>query len=235
MWSGIYSEKYELEFILGILRPGMTFIDVGANVGLFSIAVSKKIEPDRVFAFEPSGWTCQRLIQNARLNNLENLHVTRAALGDYKGEALLQVNASGKDGLNTIGRPSHSDSEINSTESVPITTLDLFLRENGRAHVDVMKVDVEGAELLVFRGAEELLAKSDAPLILYESSMLTEGFGYHPVETMWLLERHGYSFFTIDSRDGRIKALTGVQVGYTMVIAVKPSHPSYPVLRERAR
>jgi FkbM family methyltransferase len=235
IWSRRYSEKFELEFILRILGPGMTFVDIGANVGLFSVPAAKKVQRGRVFAFEPYGWTYQRLNQNAQLNNLSNLHAARSALGDYTGDAVLQVNAAGKDGLNTLGKPVHDDSEVVATEVVPITTLDDFLRENAIIHIDAMKVDVEGAELLVFRGARNLLAKPDAPLILYESGILTKGHGYHPVETMWLLEQYGYSFFTIDSAGGRIATLTGMHSCDTMLISAKPTHSFYPALQELAR
>jgi len=235
IWARSCFERHELEFVLGALQPGMTFIDVGANVGLFSIPAAKKVEHGRVFAFEPSAWTMELLSKNASLNQLRNLEIVHSAVGDYTGEATLQVNASGKDGLNTIGKPVHDDSEIVTTEKVPITTLDDFLRGHSILHVDVMKVDVEGAELLVFRGAKDLLAKHDAPLILYESGVLTKGFGYHPVETMWLLEQYGYAFFHIDSRDGRITRLSGMQPCDTMLIAAKPTHVFYPLLQGLAR
>jgi FkbM family methyltransferase len=235
VWTGRYFEKHELDLIVEALQPGMTFIDVGANVGLFSIPAAKRVLHGKVFAFEPSPWTVERLTKNVRLNCVSNVVIVHSAVGDYIGDATLHINVRGKDGLNTIGKPVHQDSEIVGTESVLITTLDGFLREHSISQVDVMKVDAEGAELMVFRGSKELLRKPNAPLILYESGPLTRGFGYHPVETVWLLELHGYSFFKIDSIDGRITALNAVQLGHTMLIAVKASHPSYPTLRERAR
>jgi len=225
----------ELEFIISVLRPGMTFLDVGANAGLYSIPAAKKVQHGKVYAFEPSAWTYELLTKNARLNKVGNLEAARSAVGDYTGEATLQVNVPGKDGLNTIGKLVHEDSEIAGTEKVPITTLDDFLRQHAVSPVDVMKVDVEGAELMVFRGAKGLLAKSDAPLILYESGVLTKGLGYHPVETMWLLEQCGYSFFSIESSGGRIAKLTGMHSCDTMLIAAKPTHVFYPLLQELAR
>jgi FkbM family methyltransferase len=235
MWSGRYFEKQELEFIVGRLQPGMTFVDVGANVGLFSIPAAKKVKHGNVYAFEPATWTFERLAKNAHLNNVRNLVSLRSAVGDYTGEAILQINAPGKDGLNTIGKPTHEDSEVVNTERVPITTLDEFLIQNSISHVDVMKIDVEGAELFVFRGAAKLLGRPDAPLILYESGCLTKGFSYHPVETMWLLERHGYSFFVIDSRTGQISIPPSGRAYDAMVIAVKPTHPAYAAVKELAR
>ncbi len=235
IWSKRYFEKCELHFVLGRLQPGMTFFDIGANVGLFSIPAAKRVCPGQVYAFEPTAWTFERLKQNARLNRLENLQPFRSAVGDYSGETRLQTNAAGKDGLNTIGKPTHEDSEIIGVERVPITTLDEFIQENFIRRVDVMKVDVEGAELLVFRGAKSLLAKPDAPLILYESGCLTRGFSYHPVETMWLLEQYDYRFFMIDGATERITLLSGFQPRDAMLIAAKPGHPFYASLQEPVR
>ena len=230
MWSGRYFERYELDFAVNCLQPGMTFVDIGANVGLFSIPAAKKLQRGNVYAFEPASSTFQLLINNVRLNQLDNVHLVRSALGDYRGEAVLHLNVPGKDGLNTIGRPTHDCSEVVGTERVPVTTLDAFLQSSGIAHVDLLKVDVEGAELLVFRGAAELLARPDAPLILYESGFLSKGFGYHPVETIWFLERYGFSFFVIDSYTGKISVPRGDGAYGAVLIAVKPAHPSYPAI-----
>jgi len=235
MWSRRYFERHELDFIVGALQPGMTFIDIGANVGLFSIPAAKKVKHGKVYAFEPSAWTVEILAKNAGLNSASNLETVRSAVGDYTGEATLQINVAGKDGLNTIGKPVHEDSEIAGTEKVPITTLDGFLRRRSISRVDVMKVDVEGAELMVFRGASDLLSKPTAPLILYEGGFLSKGFGYHPVETMWMLQGLGYSFFVIDSKTGQISIPAADRAYDAMVIAVKTSHPLYPAVKGMAR
>lgn len=233
LWSGYDFERHELELILTLLQPGMTFVDVGANVGLFSIPAARKLQHGRVLAFEPCSWTYQRLLRNARLNNITNLLPVHTALGDRVGEALLQVNVPGKDGLNTLGRPIHPDSQVIATEPVSIATLDALLLQHNVSHVDVMKVDVEGAELFVFRGAMSLLSGPNAPLILYESSLLSKGFDYHPIEQVWLLEKCGYSFFVMDSSTGRISVPPNGRAYGQNVIAVKPAHPLHSAILER--
>jgi len=233
MWSGRYFEKQELEFVLSVLEPGMTFVDVGANVGIFSIAAAKKVQDGRVLAFEPCGWTYERLIKNQGLNGLTNLQTIHAALGERAAEAILHVNVPGKDGLNTIGRPTHVDSEVAGAEKVLVVTLDEALRQCGILRVDVMKMDVEGAELFVLLGAKQLLSRSNAPLILYEGGFLSKGFDYHPVESMWLLQKYGYSLFVLDSNSGRILVPPNGKAYNASVIAVKPSHPAYARVKER--
>lgn len=165
--------------------------------------------------------------ENIRLNGLHNVIPIRSALGDYIGEALLWVNAPDKDGFNTIGEPSHPDSQVTGQETVPITTLDTFIEANGISRVDMIKMDAEGAELLVFRGAKNLLQRKDAPLILYESGLCSKGFGYHPVEIMWHLESYGYSLFILDGNSEKI-CLHKVTRNYdAIVIAIKPGHYFY--------
>ena len=232
MWSGRYFERHELEFVLSVLEPGMTFVDVGANVGMFAIPGAKKVKNGKVLAFEPTSWTYGRLIRNARLNGITNLEAVHCALGDYAGEAVLQVNEVGRDGLNTIGRPTHGDSKVVATERVTVARLDDVLRERGISRVDVIKIDTEGAELFVLRGAERLLKALDAPAILYEGGVLCKGFDYHPVESMWLLQKYGYSVFILDSNSGRI-SIPNDNAYDANRIAVKPSHSAYARVKER--
>lgn len=235
-WSGLRREQQEVSFILRVLEPGMTFFDVGANAGLFTVSAAKKIGENRVFAFEPCSSTCGILRRNLRLNAVARVYVAQIALGDAIGEAMLQVNARGKDGLNTLGEASHPNSEIVAHESVAITTLDSFMKEQGVTSVDAIKADIEGAELLLFRGARDLLQRADAPLILYEGfGFPTRGFGYHPVETLWLLESYGYSLFTLNSDTGAISELRPDYPYNSMVIAAKPGHPSFAKLQARAQ
>jgi FkbM family methyltransferase len=230
IWSGLRFERPELEFILRMLQPGMTFFDIGANVGVFSVAAGKAMEEAQgsIYAFEPCPATFAILEKNLQENELAGVHAQCVALSERSGAASLYVNAAMKDGLNSLEDPSHGDAEVVGTVAVRVTTLDEFIAEHEIPSVDVMKVDVEGAELLVFRGARGLLARANAPLILYEGySWCTAGFHYHPVEIMWLLETFGYEIFVLDAASGRVRRREPGETYDHMVVAVKPSHPRY--------
>jgi len=236
IWAGARFERPEVGFILSVLDPGMIFFDVGANVGLFAISAAKKMGGQGVFAFEPCSSTYELLKQNLQLNRLADVHVAQIALGDSVGVGALQINARGKDGLNTLGKPIHSESQVIGHEEVLITALDVFIKEHNVPRVDVMKVDIEGAELMMFRGARNLLERPDAPLILYEGfGFLSRGFGYHPVEILWLLESCGYTLLLLNSETAAISNLKSDYQYDSMVIAVKPGHPAYSRLREVAQ
>jgi FkbM family methyltransferase len=230
IWSGLRFERPELEFILKVLQPGMTFFDIGVNVGVFSVAAGKAMSESQgsIYAFEPCPATFAILEKNLQENELTVVHAQCLAVSERSGAASLYVNAAMKDGLNSLEDPSHGDAEVVGTVPVRVTTLDEFIVEHDIPRVDVMKVDVEGAELLVFRGARSLLARADAPLILYEGySWCTAGFHYHPVEIMWLLETFGYEIFVLDAASGRVRQRKPGESYDQMVVAVKPTHRRY--------
>lgn len=229
-WSGLRFESSELAFILRVLKPGTTFFDVGANAGLFSLAAGKKLygQSSSIFAFEPCPSTFAILQKNLQLNDLTQVRAMCSAISESTGECELFVNAQFKDALNSLQPPSHTDADVVARVRVPTITLDEFVARENIPQVDVMKVDVEGAELLVFRGGSRLLRRPDAPLILYEGySWCTAGFHYHPVELMWLLESFGYELFVLDSVAGRVRRRSPGESYDAMVVAVKPEHPSF--------
>lgn len=229
-WSKLRFEHTEIDFILRMLQPGITFFDAGANTGLFSLAAGKKLggQPSAIYAFEPCPSTFAILKKNLLQNSLTNVHAISAALSDSTGEANLYVNAEWKDALNSLEYPNYTDAEIVGRERVRTITLDEFVEREGIARVDLLKVDVEGAERLVFRGGQKLLSRSDAPMILYEGySWCTAGFHYHPVELMWQLEEFGYELFVLDSQAGCVRRRIPGESYDAMVVAAKPSHSRY--------
>jgi FkbM family methyltransferase len=234
IWAGLREEQHEVLFLLSILEPGMVFFDVGANAGLFTVGAAKRIGERKVFAFEPCPTTCEILTRNLGLNRVDNVHVVQKALGDSIGEGVLQVHAQGKDGLNTLGQASRPGSRVIAHEKVRLTTLDTFVKEQDIPSVGVIKADVEGAELMLFRGANDLLRRPDAPIIMYKGfGFLTRAFGYHPVEILWFLESCGFDFFTLNADTGEVAELKPDYNYNSMVIAAKPSHSAYAKLQVR--
>ena len=236
-WTGLRCERQEVSFILSVLEPGMTFFDVGANAGLFAVSAATNIGGDRVFAFEPCSSTCELLKQNLQLNRVADVaNVEQMALGDSAGAGVLQVNVRGKDILNPLSNASHHDQHAVRQENVRIITVDTFMEEHDIPRVDVMKVDIAGAELMMFRGARRLLERVDAPAILYEGlGSHTRGFGYHPVEILWFLESCGYTLFSLSSDTGAVAELRPDYQYDLIVIAAKPGRPTYEKLRTRMK
>jgi len=161
-------EPNEFAFLDRILRPGMVFIDVGANDGYYTLFAARRIGPTgRVVAAEPSSRERAHLQRNLGRNGLDNVTVVPAAIGATSGLADLHLAHGVHAGHNTLGSFAHDDVVRASLERVPIEPLDAVVARLGLSHVDFIKVDVEGAEARVISGAANVLATM-RPLMLLE-------------------------------------------------------------------
>jgi len=152
----------EMNLMLDYLHPGDIFVDVGANVGVYSLLAS--VVPDvEVWAFEPSLETWRSARANVTLNDLDNsIHVVRAAVGADEGTVMLTV------GLGSVNHVVPSSDKA-AGESVPMVALDSHLLAKDRTKIRVLKIDVEGDELAVLDGARGLIRDS-RPLIIVEAN-----------------------------------------------------------------
>jgi len=202
-WEGIgrsifaFREHYEpeLAFLQHVLSPGATFVDVGANLGIYTLMAGRIVgHLGRVIAFEPSAQSFPLLRQNIELNHLTNVHAFPVALSEKTGETLL-YHAPCPSG-NSLGK----DPSFNGNCEVVVTeSLDNIVQEVSVERVDVIKMDVQGAEELVLRGAQKVAA-SMKPVIIFE--FYPEGaalLGLSPYGAWELLERLGYDFFAVCS------------------------------------
>ncbi len=162
--DGVYESEL-LDFILGRLQKGAVFIDVGANIGSFAIPIAKSLGAEgRVIAIEPSPRVFPYLKRNVTLNGLSNISLVQRAAFDADGQEVSFYEAPIENfGMGSLGAQFHD-------KPIPVITrtLDSILREQGVGRVDLIKVDVEGFEAAVFRGAERLLNGPDAPLVVFE-------------------------------------------------------------------
>jgi len=163
-----------------IITTSTVFFDVGANVGFFSLLASTKC--DHVYAFEPLPSNLKRLARNMEINGLQNVTVIERAVGDHAGRATLYVPESDNSGLASLNA-----SVGGKALEVPLITLDGFVRERELKQIDVMKIDIEGAEVLAFEGARELLTRNDAPDVIFEAHPGSEA-------AQWLKSR-GYAIY----------------------------------------
>lgn len=191
VYDGVH-EWEEIQFCLRYLRAGDHFVDVGANVGVFSTLVGTRLPGVRVTAVEPFPPVRQDLLANLALNDLD-VTVVDAAVSDATGTATFEI--LNRDVLNRLA-PSGSAHDNGIT--VPVTTLDDLL---GTDPPDLVKIDVEGSELLVMRGARRLLAdQAAAPVLLFEHAGHGTHFGITPAEVRRFLHDLGYSIYLLDGR-----------------------------------
>src|SRR5882724_9135487 len=160
-------ENAELGFVGKILKPGMTVLDIGAHHGLYTLLASKCVgRKGRVFAFEPSPRERIRLQRHIRLNNCKNVTIEPVALGSEPGDAELYLVEGAFTGWNSLRPPAVQGTTF--TARVQVTTIDSWLAKDGKGGVDLVKLDVEGAELSTLKGASTLLGHHPRPIILVE-------------------------------------------------------------------
>jgi len=196
-----------VDYFTGALSAGMVFADIGAQVGQFTLLASKLVgDKGHVHAFEPSPKTVRLLQRNMLLNGFTNITVHEMALADTACEAELYLPKGDSLGTN-IGsnslRPRESWKET-AAVSVAVQRLDDVFREQTR--LDVIKIDVEGAELSVIRGARETILRF-RPVIAFEAEESnTSAFGYTTCDLKKEIEALGYDLFR----------LTGVRGGFEL-------------------
>jgi FkbM family methyltransferase len=200
------------------LGPGSLFVDVGANVGLYTIwSIEAGAE---VIAVEPSRIARQRLVSNLELNGY-SAELVPAALGETEGTLRLTTELDNQNHLLLS-----ADGEAVESEQVPVLTLDGLV---GDRTVGGLKVDVEGAELLVLRGARRLLAEQRIKLIQLEwneSSLSLLEQDRTPIAE--LLSSNGYELFRADER-GDLAPLSDFGFGddvFAKPIASAPDRPT---------
>jgi len=205
-WRGLpklifaFREYYEPELAIleEVLSPGKTFVDAGANVGIYTLAASRMVgETGSVIAFEPSIQSLPALRKNIALNHLTNVVAFPVALSHVTGTAKLYHGPNPS--LNSLGKEIAWPED---TEEITTETLDDIFERASIDHVDVIKVDVQGAEELVLRGAHKLLT-SMHPTIIFE--IFPEGtvpLGLAPYGAWEFLASLGYEFSVVDWRDG---------------------------------
>lgn len=166
MYLGSY-EQPQTSRILSHLRPGMTFVDVGANVGYYSAMASSIVGAGRVISYEPNPYAFERLREWVETNQARNITPVNAALGAEAGTITTCFGDSDNHTASLVPTPDRSNTE---TAVVNVRTLDAEADRLGIRHIDVMKIDVEGYEPEVFKGSSKLLEDGRIGAILCEFS-----------------------------------------------------------------
>jgi FkbM family methyltransferase len=188
-------ENPQRRFVERFLQPGMTVLDLGAHHGFYTLVASKRVGArGKVISFEPSPRERRALRLHLLLNRCRNVEVEELALGDEDTESDLFVVEDYASGCNSLRRPDVQAST--STLRVRVSCLDSWLAKRDIGRVDFIKLDVEGAELNVLKGASRLLQREPRPVILAEvQDVRTLPWGYRARDIIDHLVNRGYKWF----------------------------------------
>jgi len=210
-WRGVgkniflFRENYEpeLAYLENLLSAGRVFVDVGACLGIYALAASRLVgERGRVLAFEPASKCLTALHRSLELNRISNVRTWRVALLDRSSRARLYHHPyAGSDALSPVSNGAGGFEEVDTG------TLDEKLQEACIPHVDVVKVDAEGAEELIIRGAISMLTSARPTIIFEHNPEAANRLGLSGYGAWDLLKRLGYRFYLLHDSG----SLSGIQ------------------------
>jgi FkbM family methyltransferase len=225
-WRGIeklvyaFREHYEpeLSYLKKVLSPGKTFIDIGACYGIYTLLASRLVGPTgSVLSFEPASRALSVLRGNIDLNHLKNVSAFSLALSEKPGRALLFRHPNV--GCDSFGRDQSFTADA---EEVATDCLDNVLEQTGAQRVDLIKMDVQGAEELVLRGASNVVARMRPAVILEIWPPGPPLLGLKPYGALEFLDRLGYEFFVLSQHEVMKKITSLPSDGNVIAIPKKP-------------
>jgi FkbM family methyltransferase len=181
-------EPHCLDVMRKYLKPGTTLLDVGANIGLFSIEGAAS--GAKVIAVEAAPQHWQAIKASAAANGFE-IDVAPYAAGEADGEAVLSLPNGGNHGMFTLGRVSSTQ-----TITVPVCRIDDIV---GDMRIDFIKMDIEGSEYKALLGAETTIARSRPPILIELNERALKACGSSARQVKELLRQYGYEGWLIST------------------------------------
>lgn len=194
------------DIIKKLVKQGDTVFDIGGNFGWYSCHLAQLVgESGKVHVFEPTN-VIEELKNNLTLNQFDqNVYLNQVALGEKEGDENFFIP---KIGTAFASLRDQSWGRDCSKIKVQVKTLDDYVSENKIKTIDFIKIDVEGAEYLVFKGGENVL-KNYSPVIMMELQDFTKSFGYSPEEVINYLKDLNYHIYEINDKIiGSVKEVT---------------------------
>jgi len=217
----LFGVPYEPEvtcFLTGVLKPGMVFIDVGANLGYYTLLGAKRVGPHgQVHSFEPAPLQFRHLTLNVETNQIANVVLNNCAVADRVGETQLFMSDGWNQGTHSLGMAQGNMRECR----VKCTSLDEYVAEAGLCHVDVVKIDVEGAELLVCRGASRTLTLLKPPVIVFEAcEKWTQALSHSTSHVKEFLEGCGYAIYRLEASSAPVRTRPSTVEIYANLVGI---------------
>ncbi len=188
-------EKEETALVRSLLRPGMAVLDIGANIGYYSLLAAQCVKDHgRVYAFEPEPYNFSLLTASLARNKFVNVQAMQKAVSDQNGKAELSLHRTNL-GAHALSRKTIAFAQ-GCVTSVETILLDDFISTVQRK-IDFVKIDVEGAEGLVFKGARQLLHSPQLSMMMAFAPAYLKNLNTEPEDLLQLLRDNGFSISVI--------------------------------------
>lgn len=191
--NGVY-EEFETEIVKKIIKKGDVVVDVGANIGYYTLIFAKLVGKEgKVFAFEPEPTNFNILKKNVKINEYENVTLINKAVSNKTGKMTLD--------LDEINKGGHSISKNNSEKTIEIESIrldDYFKTYYGK--INFIKLDIEGAEVEAIKGMSEILGKNEEANIMAEyNPQSLSNLGTNSEEYLTSLMKFGFKIYDLDA------------------------------------
>jgi len=191
-------EAYHLRYFKSRIFNQAVVFDIGAYLGVYALTASRIALEGSVHTFEPDPRSARRLARAIEDNGLQNVHLCQCAVAEKQGEFRLALQDYPPQSLLQAPLLSHQfPDEHVKTISVSVRTVDEYCGAKGIRNVNLIKIDVEGAELLVLRGASNTIAASRPELMVELHEKQSQSFGYSVQDTINHLHMLKYEIFYI--------------------------------------
>lgn len=191
-------EVNEWKFVSKFIKPGYVFFDIGANQGFYTLLATKLVgKGGNVFAFEPLPIQVKRLKRNLKINFFDNTKVEQTAISDKSGFSDMYACLNGSEPLSSLRRPSEDSKTKSKIIKVPIISLDDYIKKINISSIDFIKIDVEGGELNVLKGAVKAIEKFRPIFMCEVQNIRTRQWDYSPSEIFRFLQKHDYLWFRV--------------------------------------
>ena len=201
-----YFDPMGIRFIKNQLYEGEVFIDIGANVGAYSLVASRLVgRSGKVIAFEPVGTIFQRLTENISLNRLTNIIAEKRAVLDNNGMIDIYLSDRQNMGMSSIF---HFNSESGKSEKVEAVSMDDYIEKRGISRISLIKIDIEGSEMLALKGMQRILERFHPKILIELKEETFTNSGYQAKNIIDFLVKAGYNMFIIDEQGNISNDLT---------------------------
>lgn len=202
--EGVF-EKYVTRLFKETIRPNMVVVDIGANIGYYTLIASKLVGSNgKVYAFEPEPNNYDLLLKNIRINGYTNATPVKKAVSNKCDKTTLFLDKV------SSGDPSLDENNVPQKKGfieVETVTLDSFLKD---VKVDVVKIDAQGAEGLILEGSERILRNNNLKLFMEFWPYGLRNMGTNPLELLYKLQSNGFKATLVGKRT--IKYIEAVKV-----------------------